>query len=80
MFQKINKSKNIKVDNLIPNNKVNNVFELEKTSAKMTLSDVFSQKKHIYLNGFMLFVAHYNSIPNSIYEADIDSERVNVWL
>ena len=47
-------------------------FELATTSAKMTISEVFAERKGSYLNEFTLFVAHYNAIPNFIHEVDIE--------
>ena len=55
-------------------------FELSKTSAKMTISEVFAERKSSYLNEFTLFVAHFNSIPNFIHEVDIDCKNANSWF
>lgn len=55
-------------------------FELEKTSAKMTISEVFAEKKGSYLNEFTLFVLHFNSIPNYIQEISIDCKKANNWF
>lgn len=56
-------------------------FDLEKTSSKMLLSQVFAEKSPlVYLNEFTLFVAHFNSIPNYIEEENIDCEGANRWL
>ncbi|MBK8329339.1 MAG: AAA family ATPase [Bacteroidetes bacterium] len=55
-------------------------FELAKTSAKMTISEVFSERKGSYLNEFTLFVAHFNAIPNFIHEVDIDCKKANFWF
>ncbi len=38
--------------------------ELEKTSSKITLGDVFAERKGSYLNEFTLFIAHFNTIPH----------------
>ncbi len=66
----------MQVVNLTPNK----VFELEKTSAKMNLSEVFAERNSSYLNEFTLFVAHFNSIPNFIHEVDIDCKKANNWF
>ena len=58
-----------------------NNFELEKTSAKMNLSEVFSERGFdIYLNVFTLFTAHFNAIPNFIHEIDINCLKANSWF
>ncbi len=55
-------------------------FELEKTSAKMNLSDVLAEKHDLYLNEFALFIAHFNSIPNVIDRYGIECEEANAWF
>lgn len=55
-------------------------FELAKTSAKMSVSEVFAERKGSYLNEFTLFVAHFNSIPNYIQEVNIDCKKANLWF
>ncbi len=49
--------------------------ELEKTSSRMTLDEVFAERKGSYLNEFTLFVAHFNAIPNCINEIRIDCKK-----
>jgi len=66
--------------NLTLNNRTEKAFELEKTSAKMSLSEVFAERNSSYLNEFTLFVAHFNSIPNFINEVDIDCKKANNWF
>ncbi|HZL09509.1 MAG TPA: hypothetical protein VFC65_05895 [Prolixibacteraceae bacterium] len=56
-------------------------FDLENTSFKMSLNEVFaSRNSQSYLNEFTLFVAHFNSIPNFIHEVDIDCRKANIWF
>ena len=57
-----------------------NSFELEKTSSKMNLSEVFAERTGSYLNEFNLFLAHFNTIPNFIDEIIIDCEKANKWF
>jgi len=58
-----------------------NVFELEKTSAKMNLSEVFTERSFgTYLNVFTLFTAHFNAIPNFIHEIEISCLKANSWF
>jgi hypothetical protein len=64
----------------IINNSGENFFDLQKTSSKINLSEVFSEMNTSYLNELTLFVAHYNSIPNVISEIDIDCKKANVWF
>jgi hypothetical protein len=54
--------------------------ELGKTTSKMNLGDVFSERKRSYLNEFNLFIAHFNSIPNLINETNIDCKKANKWF
>src|SRR6185437_502300 len=54
--------------------------ELEKTSSKMILSDVFAERNGSYLNEFTLFLAHFNAIPNFINEIKIDCKKANAWF
>ncbi len=49
-------------------------------SAKMNITDVFAEKVGSYLNGFNLFLAHFNTIPNFIHEIDIDCKKANQWF
>lgn len=60
--------------------KPNSPFDLDKTSAKMAISEVFSERKYSYLNEFTLFIAHFNSIPNYIQENNIDCKKANLWF
>ncbi|HPT71870.1 MAG TPA: AAA family ATPase [Candidatus Cloacimonadota bacterium] len=55
-------------------------FELEKTSSKINLGDVFAERNGSYLNEFNLFLAHFNSIPNFIHEINIDCKKANKWF
>lgn len=57
-----------------------NFFEVATTSTKMNLSEVFSEKRGAYLNGFTLFTAHFNAIPNFIHEIKIDCKKANKWF
>lgn len=57
-----------------------NSFELETTSSKMNLSEVFTDRKGSYLNEFTLFIAHFNAIPNFINEIKIDCDKANKWF
>lgn len=66
--------------NSILNQKSKRQFELSKTSAKMTISEVFAERKGSYLNEFALFIAHFNSIPNLIQEVEIDCRKANNWF
>lgn len=56
-------------------------FDLENTSFKMSLNEVFATRNNLsYLNEFTLFVAHFNAIPNFIHEVEIDCKKANVWF
>ena len=58
-----------------------NAFELEKTSSRMNISEVFAERNtETYLNEFTLFTAHFNSIPNFIHEIEINCLKANSWF
>ena len=57
-----------------------NTVELEKTSSKMQLGEVFAQRSGQYLNEFTLFIAHFNAIPNLIDEINIDCRKAVKWF
>lgn len=53
--------------------------ELEKTSSKISLGQVFADRGG-YINELNLFLAHFNSIPNLISEKNIDCNKANIWF
>jgi hypothetical protein len=55
-------------------------FEIDKTSNKVNIADVFTDRKGSYLNEFTLFLAHFNAIPNFIHEINIDCKKANQWF
>lgn len=55
-------------------------FNLEATSSKMNLNEVFAGRRDIYLNEFTLFIAHFNAIPNFIHEININCKKANQWF
>jgi len=57
-----------------------NPFKLENSSSLLRIASVFADKKDNYLNEFMLFLAHFNTIPNLILENDIDCKKANAWF
>jgi hypothetical protein len=62
------------------NNLQSKTAELEKTSSKINLGEVFAERKGSYLNEFTLFVAHFNAIPNFILEINIDCKKAHKWF
>lgn len=54
--------------------------ELDKTTSKTNLAEVFAERGGSYLNEFTLFLAHFNSIPNFINEINIDCKKANIWF
>jgi hypothetical protein len=46
--------------------------DLKRTTSKMSIGEVFSERRGCYLNEFNLFLAHFNCIPNFIHEINID--------
>ena len=57
-----------------------NSFDITGTTSKMYLSAVFDERQNQYLNEFMLFMAHFNAIPNLISEIRIDCRKANEWF
>lgn len=47
---------------------------------KTALSTVFVQREGSYINELMLFVAHFNTIPNFINEIDINCIKACEWF
>jgi len=70
----------MQTNNLTISSTTDRHFELEKTSAKISLSEIFSRRDRSYLNEFTLFVAHFNSIPNFISEICINCKKANNWF
>ena len=67
-----------KVTNLIDLN--SKTQELEITSSKINLGDVFAERKGSYLNELTLFIAHFNTIPHFVNEIKIDCRRAIKWF
>lgn len=57
-----------------------NSFNLENTTSKTNLADVFDLRMDQYLNEFNLFIAHFNRIPNFIHEININCKKANQWF
>lgn len=70
----------MQIKNLLPKGTDANVCELEHTSLKMPISDVFMERTGTYLHEYPLFVAHFNVIPNVIVEAGVNCERAINWF
>lgn len=66
--------------NLKQNDTTGKAFELEKTTLKMSLSEVFAERHGPYLNELALFIAHFNCIPNFINEVDVDCKKAHIWF
>jgi len=49
---------------------------LKDTSTKMNIGDLITSRGHFY-NEIMLFIAHFNTIPNIISEINIDCKKAN---
>lgn len=70
----------MQANNLLLSTINNSPFELAKTSVKASISEVFAERKGSYLNEFTLFIAYFNSIPNSIQEVDINCRKAAAWF
>lgn len=70
----------MQTNNLMLNPTINSPFQLDDTSVKMVISDVFSERRGSYLNEFTLFIAHFNAIPNLIEEEYIECRKANLWF
>ena len=62
------------------NNLLSTPTKFEKTSSKIALGAVFADRGMNYLNEYTLFVAHFNEIPNSIEEGNINCRKANQWF
>jgi len=57
-----------------------NSFNLETTTSKTNLADVFGVRMEGYINELNLFIAHFNRIPNFIHEKNINCKRQIIGL
>lgn len=55
-------------------------MNLSETASKMNLGQVFSSRENKSLNEFALFIAHFNYIPNYIFEKGIDCKSAIEWF
>jgi ATPase family associated with various cellular activities (AAA) len=58
----------------------NESSQLEKTTTKIAIGEVFAERENSYLNKFALFLAHFNTIPNCINEININCKKANNWF
>jgi len=54
------------------------VVDAKRTPAQLTPMDIFAEGS--YLNEFTLFLAHFNTVPNFIYEVKIDCKKAGKWF
>ena len=79
-FEPETKSKSKMETNTINlNPKPTTSIQLEKTSSKVSLGQVFAERGG-YINELNLFLAHFNTIPNLISEKNIDCKKANEWF
>ncbi|MFN4854353.1 MAG: AAA family ATPase [Bacteroidota bacterium] len=57
-----------------------NPSSLQMNSAKMSISEVYSERPGGYLNELTLFSAYFHYIPNSIEEIGIDCKKAAAWF
>lgn len=76
----IRNEENMQTNTLTLSPTIDRTFERAKTAAKMTISEVFAERKASCLNQFTSFVAHFNSIPNEMRKNNIDCKRANKWF
>ena len=55
-------------------------FDLEKTTHKIKLSDVFYENRPKDINEINLFIAHFNTIPNYFNEISINCTKAHNWF
>ena len=65
--------------NISPTMLQSSYTNLEETSSKVSLGQVFADRGG-YLNELTLFLAHFNVIPNLINERNIDCKKANKWF
>jgi hypothetical protein len=54
--------------------------QLEKNSSKISLGQVFEDTGSSYLNVCVLFIAHFNTIPNFMQENNLDCIKAYKWF
>lgn len=54
--------------------------QYEPNWAKMRISEVFSERRGIYINEFNLFLLHFNYVPNFINEVGINCKTARIWF
>lgn len=54
-------------------------LDLSSTSTKINLGSLITMRGHFY-NEIMLYIAHFNIIPNIISEINIDCKKANKWF
>ncbi len=57
-----------------------NTSTLQMNSAKMSISEVYSEIRCGYLNALSLFSAHFHCIPNTIDEIGINCKKASAWF
>lgn len=55
-------------------------FDLTNTTTKTSIANVFAERSNSNINEFMLFIAHFNAIPNFTHEINIDCKRAHEWF
>lgn len=58
----------------------NSIFNLEHTTKKMSISDVYYESQNAHVNPFCLYTAHFNYIPNLIEETSIHGEKLSKFI
>ena len=68
------------MDFLIANKDYKSSINLQKTTTKIKLSEVINDDKYHYLNEMNLFIAHFNKIPNCIFQDYIRCNKAIKWF
>ena len=55
-------------------------MKLQNNLNKISMEELFTERKSSYLNEFNLFAAYYNIIPNVISEINIDCRKAHQWF
>ncbi|MES2418290.1 MAG: AAA family ATPase [Bacteroidota bacterium] len=55
-------------------------FQLNSNLTKMSIENVFTDRKSSYINEFNLYIAYFNTIPNVVSEINIDCRSAHRWF
>jgi hypothetical protein len=70
----------MQIENYLKNENAVKHFEIEKTSAKVAISEALFGNTSDYIHVLKLYVVHFNYLPNSMEEINIDCRNARIWF